>query len=62
MTENAGRALSWHVRDVPAADGSVAVAEGHYLVDLASPATVYDRLDIAYESPFAEADWIGPVT
>jgi NAD(P)H-hydrate epimerase len=29
-----------------------------YLADIGIPETVYERLDIAYESPFEEQDWI----
>lgn len=29
-----------------------------YLADIGIPETVYDRLDIAYESPFGTQDWI----
>ena len=34
-------------------------AEGAlYLADIGIPAAVYDRLDIDYESPFTDADWV----
>lgn len=29
-----------------------------YLADISIPRTVYDRLDIAYEPPFGDADWV----
>ncbi|MDZ7745839.1 MAG: NAD(P)H-hydrate epimerase [Halobacteriales archaeon] len=29
-----------------------------YLADISIPSTVYDRLDIAYDRPFGDDDWI----
>lgn len=38
--------------------GLDAVAGELVLADIGIPATVYDRLDIAYESPFGRHDWV----
>ncbi|MFB6227881.1 MAG: NAD(P)H-hydrate epimerase [Halobacteriales archaeon] len=38
--------------------GLDAVSGTLYLADIGIPETVYDRLDITYESPFGEHDWI----
>jgi len=38
--------------------GLDAVDGDRYLADIGVPAAVYDRLDIAYEPPFDDADWV----
>ena len=38
--------------------GLDAVDGALYLADIGIPATVYDRLDIDYEPPFDDADWV----
>jgi len=38
--------------------GLDAVGGELYLADIGIPAAVYDRLDIEYETPFADADWV----
>jgi NAD(P)H-hydrate epimerase len=38
--------------------GLDAVDGALYLADIGIPATVYDRLDIEYEPPFDDADWV----
>ena len=38
--------------------GLDAVDGALYLADIGIPSTVYDRLDVEYETPFAGADWV----
>lgn len=38
--------------------GLDAVSGTLYIADIGIPATVYERLDIAYTSPFGEEDWV----
>lgn len=38
--------------------GLVTSAEALYLADISIPRTVYQRLDIEYESPFRDDDWV----